>query len=77
MDSWALIYPLEQKGSMSKVQQIRTFIEEVVVESKKVTWPSWEDLKASTWVVIVAVLVITVFIFVVDRVIGFPVGFIF
>jgi preprotein translocase subunit SecE len=62
---------------MSKVQQVKGFVEEVVVESKKVTWPSWEDLKASTWVVIVAVFFVTVFIFIVDRIISFPVGFIF
>jgi preprotein translocase subunit SecE len=62
---------------MSKVQQLRTFVEEVVVESKKVTWPSWEDLKASTWVVIVACFIITVFIFIVDKIIAVPVGFLF
>jgi preprotein translocase subunit SecE len=62
---------------MSKVQQLRTFVEEVVVESKKVTWPSWEDLKASTWVVIVACFIITVFVFIVDKIIAVPVGLLF
>lgn len=62
---------------MSKVQQLRIFVEEVVVESKKVTWPSWEDLKASTWVVIVACFIITVFIFIVDKIIAVPVGLLF
>lgn len=62
---------------MSKVQQVRTFFEEVVVETKKVTWPSWEDLKASTWVVIIACFFITLFIFIVDRLIGIPVEFIY
>jgi len=62
---------------MSKVQQARSFIEEVVIESKKITWPSWDDLKASTWVVIVAVFFITLFIFLVDWIIRMPVEFIF
>jgi preprotein translocase subunit SecE len=62
---------------MSKLQKAKAFIDEVVVESKKVTWPSWEDLKASTKVVIVAVFFITIFIFFVDRAISIPVGFIY
>jgi preprotein translocase subunit SecE len=59
---------------MSKIDQLKTFINEVVVESKKVTWPGWADLKASTWVVIIAVFFITFFIFVVDQVISRIVG---
>ncbi len=59
---------------MSKITQLRTFIDEVVVESKKVTWPTWDDLKASTWVVIVAVFFVTFFIFVVDQIVGRLVG---
>ena len=59
---------------MSKITQLRTFIDEVVVESKKVTWPTWDDLKASTRVVIVAVFFITFFIFVVDQIVGRIVG---
>jgi preprotein translocase subunit SecE len=61
---------------MSKVQQLKTFVNEVVVESKKVTWPGWEDLKSSTWVVIVAVAFITFFITVVDRVVSMFIGLI-
>jgi preprotein translocase subunit SecE len=62
---------------MSKIVQMRTFINEVVVESKKVTWPSREDLKASTQVVIAAVFIMTFFIFVVDRLISLPMGLLF
>ncbi|MBD3335127.1 MAG: preprotein translocase subunit SecE [Candidatus Eisenbacteria bacterium] len=60
---------------MSKIEQFRTFVGEVVVESKKVTWPTWDDLKASTWVVIVAVFFITIFIFIVDQIISRLIGF--
>ncbi|MBU1699130.1 MAG: preprotein translocase subunit SecE [Candidatus Eisenbacteria bacterium] len=59
---------------MSKITELRTFISEVAVESKKVTWPSWADMKASTWVVIIAVFFITFFIFVVDQIVGRIVG---
>lgn len=34
---------------MKKIQQ---YIKEVIQELKKVTWPSWEELKGSTIVVI-------------------------
>ena len=44
------------------------FLKEVRVELGKVTWPTREELRESTFVVIVTVLVITVFIGAVDKV---------
>ena len=34
------------------MQKIQQYIKEVVQEMKKVTWPTWEELKGSTLVVI-------------------------
>jgi preprotein translocase subunit SecE len=47
-------------------QRATRFVREVWVELQKVAWPSWEELKGSTAVVIVAVILISAFIGVVD-----------
>jgi len=51
---------------MPGIERIKGFLGEVHVESKKVTWPSRAELYESTWVVLVAVLIITGFIWLVD-----------
>jgi preprotein translocase subunit SecE len=38
---------------------------------KKVTWPSREELRGSTMVVIVMVILVSIFIGVVDRILSF------
>ncbi|MCE5194788.1 MAG: preprotein translocase subunit SecE [Nitrospiraceae bacterium] len=48
------------------MQKLREFFKEVNVEIRKVTYPSWEELKGSTWVVIITVIVISVFLGIVD-----------
>jgi len=50
------------------VQRINAFLQSAWIESKKVTWPSREELVESTRVVIVASLVLMIYLFVVDRV---------
>lgn len=49
------------------VVKIKKFVNEVVAEMKKVSWPTKEQLKESTKVVIGVTLVITLFILVVDQ----------
>ena len=46
--------------------KIRTFLDEVKAEMKKVTWPTFAQTKGSTWVVIVTVLLIGVYFGVLD-----------
>ena len=46
--------------------KIITFFQDVVKEMKKVTWPTQEELKESTTIVIVVCLIIAVFTYVVD-----------
>jgi preprotein translocase subunit SecE len=50
------------------IEKIRTYFREVWLEMGKVTWPTREELKESTMVVIVASIIVTAFIFVVDRI---------
>jgi preprotein translocase subunit SecE len=51
---------------MATMERLTTFVHDVRVESRKVTWPSREELQESTMVVLMTVLIISVFIFVVD-----------
>ncbi|MFZ5908352.1 MAG: preprotein translocase subunit SecE [Nitrospirota bacterium] len=46
--------------------KIKEFFREVKVEVKKVVFPSRDELLGSTWVVIITVLVISLFLGVVD-----------
>jgi len=55
---------------MSAIDKSRTFLNEVRAEMKKITWPALPELRESTTVVIVSVLLITMFIAVVDVVIN-------
>ncbi len=52
-------------------ERAQTFFQEVKVEARKVSWPSREELRESTLVVIVTVTIISIFISVIDRVVGF------
>lgn len=49
------------------VAKIKKLINEVVVEMKKVSWPSKEQLRESTVVVIVMTAIITAFTFLIDE----------
>jgi preprotein translocase subunit SecE len=51
-------------------EKIVTYFNETRTELKKVTWPSREELKQSTRVVIFATLLVTVFIGVVDQILS-------
>ena len=64
----------EKSGARIGLAQSATeYLKDVRVEVSKVTWPSREELRESTLVVIVMVFVIAVFIGIVDR--GFSYAF--
>jgi len=50
------------------IGKIKSFTSEVVKEMKKVSWPTREQLKESTNVVIITTLVITLIVYVIDLV---------
>ncbi len=45
---------------MKLIENIKTFINEVVVEMKKVSWSNRKELVSSAWIVVGSVLVFTV-----------------
>lgn len=48
------------------LNKVKEFFREVKVEMKKVVFPSKDELIGSTWVVIITVIVISLFLGVVD-----------
>jgi preprotein translocase subunit SecE len=52
------------------IKKIRDFLASVQFEMKKVTWPTFEELKGSTKVVIFFSIILVVFLFVVDFVLS-------
>ena len=50
--------------------RVKSFYTDVRMEMKKVTTPSFKEVRATTMVVIIAVGIFGVYFFVVDRVIG-------
>ena len=48
------------------IKRIKDFLREVKIEIKKVVFPSKDELIGSTWVVIVVVLIISMFLGIVD-----------
>jgi len=60
---------------MSKInewyQKAKNFIIEAKIETQKVSWPSREELKTYTVVVLFVVFIVSVYIGVVDKIMGF------
>ena len=48
------------------IKKIRQFLEDVRIEMKKVSWPTFEELRGSTYVVLSLSLLLSIFLFVVD-----------
>jgi len=62
---------------MSAMDQVREFWKDVRLESAKVSWPTRDELRDSTAVVLVTVLLVAAFIGIVDRILTFAVGLLF
>ena len=52
------------------IKKIRKFFEEVQFELKKVTWPTWDELRGSTYVVLSLSVLLAIFLFVVDLILN-------
>jgi preprotein translocase subunit SecE len=52
------------------IERIKLFLSETRTELKKVTWPTRQELKESTIVVIVSTFIVTIFVGVVDQIIS-------
>ncbi len=52
------------------IEKLKTFLIDTTNELKKVTWPTKDELKESTRVVIIASFMLTVFIGVIDQILS-------
>ena len=52
------------------MNKIKKFFSEVKFEMKKVSWPTWTELKGSTFVVIYFSIIISLFLFFIDRILA-------
>ena len=50
--------------------QVKDYFQELQLEMKRVTWPSWKQVRATTGVVIVAVFAFAAYFAVVDTVVS-------
>lgn len=62
---------------MTLMEQAREFVKDVRVESSKVSWPTRSELRDSTIVVIITVVLVMIFIGIVDWVLRVLVGLLF
>jgi preprotein translocase subunit SecE len=60
----------------SWMDRMREFVKDVRLESTKVSWPTRNELRDSTIVVIIAVILVSIFVGVIDRVLTFLMGLI-
>ena len=51
-------------------QQTKSYIDEVKVEMRRVSWPSWPQVRATTGVVIAATFLFAAYFFVVDSIVN-------
>lgn len=56
---------------MSKIiDDSKRFLKEVRIEMSKVTWPSWDELKGSTILVMILSVFFAVYLFFIDNVLA-------
>jgi len=61
-----LSFPQRAVGWPARVKE---YVEELQLEMKRVTWPSWKQVRATTAVVIAATFAFSLYFFVIDNVI--------
>ena len=52
------------------VKKINLFLVDVRSEMDKVSWPTWDELRSSTYVVLTLSLILIIFLFVIDFVLA-------
>lgn len=55
---------------MSFPAKTKAYFEDLQMEMRRVTWPTWPQVRATTLVVIVAVFAFSAYFFVVDQIVG-------
>ena len=67
-DGFSLMEPVGKLGSYPK--RLNSFLHDVRAEMDKVSWPSWNDVRSTTVVVIVTVAFFGLYFLVADTIVG-------
>jgi len=67
----------QEAASTGLVDRMKDFVKDVRVESTKISWPTRSELRDSTVVVIGTCLLVSAFLFVVDRILNSALGLVF
>ena len=60
---------MDMTNAVSWPQRTRSYISEVKAEMRRVSWPNWPQVRATTGVVIAAVFLFAAYFFVVDNIV--------
>ena len=76
-----LVMANKLQESLEKIRdiwvKIKTFFVEVSAETKKVTWPTFKEVRDTTIVVIIAVFIFGIFLYLVDLGLGELIKYLF
>jgi preprotein translocase subunit SecE len=61
---------MDMSNAVGWPQRTKSYIEEVQAEMRRVSWPSWKQVRATTAVVIAAVFLFAAYFFVVDGIVN-------
>jgi preprotein translocase subunit SecE len=61
---------MEMSKAVSWPQQTKSYIEEVRAEMRRVSWPNWKQVRATTGVVIASVFLFAIYFAIVDNVVS-------
>ncbi|MBF0156484.1 MAG: preprotein translocase subunit SecE [Magnetococcales bacterium] len=61
---------------MERVAQLKKYLLDVRAEAKKVVWPTREETRTTTLVVFVMVILVSLFLWLVDAILGVAVRFV-
>ncbi len=65
---------MELSKAGSWPQQTKSYIDEVKAEMKRVSWPNWKQVRATTGVVIAATFLFAAYFWVVDNIVNAIIG---
>jgi len=65
---------MELSKAGSWPQEIKSYIDEVKAEMKRVSWPKWNQVRATTGVVIAATFLFSAYFWVVDTIVERSIG---
>ncbi|MBV8068666.1 MAG: preprotein translocase subunit SecE [Acidobacteriaceae bacterium] len=61
---------MDMTNAVGWPQRTRSYINEVKAEMRRVSWPTWPQVRATTGVVIAAVFLFAAYFFVVDNIVN-------